>query len=295
MYRNKLIAMFLATFLVVSIGTAVATYPIVDVGDGQIDAIGSTTTINIILNEASTGLSGYNLTVALSNPSIAEIVSVSFPSWATLHINSTLPADSIWMKAVDLNDQVGIDVTDIDIGTLTLRGDNQGTSAIVITVTKMDDDSGYPINPSTDPGHLKVGENVSGYFDTGSGTYPSIFGTHTGEIRPNQTIAVSKLYTYPCSGTGGHSEYVRIWNNSDWNVTANWAGYTGDWHNVTFSKPFILLANKTYNYTITTGSYPQIIHQHEANVTGGTITCTKFTDANGRVFYDWIPAIKLFL
>ena len=23
-------------------------------------------------------------------------------------------------------------------------------------------------------------------------------------------------------------------------------------------------------------------------------TCDKFTDANGRVYYDWIPAIRLF-
>lgn len=50
--------------------------------------------------------------------------------------------------------------------------------------------------------------------DTGSGTYPSISGTHNGTIKPSQTITVSKLYTYPCSGTGGHSEYARIWNST---------------------------------------------------------------------------------
>jgi hypothetical protein len=27
---------------------------------------------------------------------------------------------------------------------------------------------------------------------------------------------------------------------------------------------------------------------------GGTITCTNFTDANGREYNDWIPAIRLF-
>jgi hypothetical protein len=30
-------------------------------------------------------------------------------------------------------------------------------------------------------------------------------------------------------------------------------------------------------------------------VDGGTITCTKFTDANGKTYNNWIPAIKLFL
>ena len=53
-------------------------------------------------------------------------------------------------------------------------------------------------------------------FNTGtpSNPYPSIAGTHYSTITPNQTITVNKLYTYPCGGTGGHTEYVRIWNDT---------------------------------------------------------------------------------
>jgi hypothetical protein len=72
-----------------------------------------------------------------------------------------------------------------------------------------------------------------------------------------------------------------------------WNGYTGDWHNITFNETFVLYENKTYNYTIKTGSYPQMIHESPFDATGGTITCTNFTDANGVVYYDWIPAIRL--
>jgi hypothetical protein len=131
-------------------------------------------------------------------------------------------------------------------------------------------------------------------FDTGDGTYPSISGTHNGTITPDQRITVSKLYTYPCPGTGGHIDYIKIWNNSGWNVTANWNGYVGDWHNISFSESFTLERDQTYNYTIITGSYPQIIHEHSKEVTGGTITCTQFTDSNGRTYDNWIPAIKLY-
>jgi len=53
------------------------------------------------------------------------------------------------------------------------------------------------------------------------------------------------------------------------------------------------LAPYTYNYTIRTGSYPQIHHNRTLTVPNGEIMCTKFTDANGRVYYDWIPAIRL--
>ncbi|MEA2074704.1 MAG: fibronectin type III domain-containing protein [Euryarchaeota archaeon] len=130
-------------------------------------------------------------------------------------------------------------------------------------------------------------------FDTGTGTYPSISGTHNGIITPSTDITVSKLYTYPCAGTGGHTKYARIWNNSGLDVNASWNGYVGDWHNISFDKTFTLVADETYNYTIRTCSYPQIIHGTPFNATGGKITCTKFTDANGKSYADWIPAIRL--
>ena len=122
-----------------------------------------------------------------------------------------------------------------------------------------------------------------------------ISDTHNGTIIPNQTNTVSKLYTYPCPGTGGHAEYAKIPNES-WSIeTLPWTGYAGDWQNLTFTESFTLYENETYNYTTRTGSYPQIIHSSEFDATGGTITCDKFTDENGMIYYDWIPAIKLFL
>ena len=131
-------------------------------------------------------------------------------------------------------------------------------------------------------------------FDTGpsENPYPSIFGTHSGTIKPNKNITVRKLYTYPCPGTGGHTEYARIWNKT-WNATATWNGYAGNWHNITFDNPVVLLPNKTYNYTIRTGSYPQIHHTDALPTANGWINCSEFVDANGKVYYDWIPAIKL--
>jgi len=129
-------------------------------------------------------------------------------------------------------------------------------------------------------------------FDTGPGTYPSIFGVHNGTITPSQDIAVSGLYTYPCTGTGGHTEYIKI-GNATWNETAHWKGYKSDWHNISFDKTVVLRANETYNYTIHTGSYPQIHHTSALPTASGWINCTEFVDANGRRCTDWIPAIRL--
>ncbi|UYZ39565.1 MAG: PKD domain-containing protein [Candidatus Methanospirare jalkutatii] len=126
----------------------------------SIIGVGLTAEINLILDKAQNGLSGYNITVSLSNATVAEITSVSFPDWATLHSNSTLPADSLWIKATDLYDKIKSGAKNITLATITLRGDKQGESDILITVTKMDDDNENPIDPNTVSGKIEVIEVV---------------------------------------------------------------------------------------------------------------------------------------
>ncbi|HUV02265.1 MAG TPA: C1 family peptidase [Desulfobacteria bacterium] len=132
-------------------------------------------------------------------------------------------------------------------------------------------------------------------FDTGQKVtpYPSITGTHTGVIRPSKTLVVSKLYTYSCPGTGGHTEYARIWNSSWEGAEAHWEGYVEDWHNISFNKTFTLLEGETYNYTIRTGSYPQMHLTNALQTPSGWINCTAFIDGNGKAYNDRIPAIRL--
>jgi len=143
----------------------------------------------------------------------------------------------------------------------------------------------------------RVFEKVTTFdFDTKAGAYPSIFGTHNGTITitPFHDVIVNMMYTYPCTGTGGHSEYVRIYNESGTIAEAHWDGYIEDYHNISFDTTFILEAGKRYNYTIRTGSYPQIHHTDALPTASGWINCTEFVDANGKSHDDWIPAIRLF-
>jgi len=58
--------------------------------DSTLD-LGKTTQITIILDTAPDGLSGYNLTVRLTNPAVAEIVDVQFPVWAMLRQTVQFP------------------------------------------------------------------------------------------------------------------------------------------------------------------------------------------------------------
>jgi hypothetical protein len=121
------------------------------------------------------------------------------------------------------------------------------------------------------------------------GSYLGISGTQA------ETITIQKMYTYPCAGTGGHSEYVAFYAQNGTKLgEGSWNGYQDeDYPYITFDNPFTLEIGKTYDYTIKTGSYPQIIHGRSHTTDNGTITCTEFTDANGNKYNDYIPAIRL--
>ena len=137
---------------------------------------------------------------------------------------------------------------------------------------------------------------ASSIFDTEApqNPYPGIMGVHNGTLMPDQRIEANMIYTYSCPGTGGHTEFVSLWG-PDVDTTATWDGYVDDWHNLSFEHTFTLEPGVEYNYTIRTGSYPQIIHapSGEYKVTGGKIKCTEFVDANGKRYTNRIPAFRL--
>jgi hypothetical protein len=177
--------------------------------------------------------------------------------------------------------------------TITPVGSPGENTDLEIEVISLFDSEDMLIKAAVKNGSFTIKGHVQ--LDTGSPKYPypSIRGTHHGTIKPNKSIAVCKLYTYPCAGTGGHAEYVKLWNNSGWSVSARWDGYGGDWHNIRFDESFTLQAGVEYNYTIVTGSYPQIHHKKELKMDNGIITCTQFIDINRKEHKDGIPAIKL--
>ena len=133
-------------------------------------------------------------------------------------------------------------------------------------------------------------------FDTGMSEhpYPAISGRIYGTLTPAHDLLVNTIFTRACNGTGGHTEYVMMWNDTWIGATAQWYGYQGDWHTITFSEPFLLHKNETYHYRIDTGSYPQLHHKNALTVNDGMITCTNFTDANGMVHSGAIPALRLY-
>ena len=147
----KIVTLFLS-FLIIFGLLAVASanhQTTIKLENTNIMGIGNISSTNITADILPTGLSGYNITISISNSSIAEIESIEFPSWATLHVNSTLPSNSAWIKAVDLNKKIEANATNVTLVTINIKSEHEGNAFINISITKLDDDNGYPIEVIT--------------------------------------------------------------------------------------------------------------------------------------------------
>jgi len=112
-----------------------ATAPAVSiaVGSARLASVGGTETVPIVLASAPDGISGYNITVALGDPSIAEITAVAFPDWAVMKSSSALPAGRVAIQAVDISQQVPAGATNVTLANLTVKGLTAGTTTITVT------------------------------------------------------------------------------------------------------------------------------------------------------------------
>ncbi|NOQ48529.1 MAG: hypothetical protein GQ576_05255, partial [Methanococcoides sp.] len=83
---------------------------------------GQETEIQIMASAFPEGLSGYNLTVVIDNPTVAEIVSIEYPAWVSINNSSSMPGTSIYLKAVDGGSVVQAGAEGVVLATLTVSG-----------------------------------------------------------------------------------------------------------------------------------------------------------------------------
>ncbi|MEN6518632.1 MAG: NosD domain-containing protein [Methanospirillum sp.] len=128
-------------------------------GTFRIPNVGGTVSVPIVLNSASGGLSGYRITVSLSDPSVATITAAAFPDWASLKSASPLPSGQVVLQGVDLSQGVPVGATNVILATLTLRGTATGSTGIVITPDPsmgVQNRNGDPYPITVQPGTLTV-------------------------------------------------------------------------------------------------------------------------------------------
>ena len=120
-------------------------------------ANGTTATSQIRVSSLPAGLAGYDLVITLDNPSIGEIVDVTYPGWASMNNTTPLPpADSLRLSGVDIGRQVSPGAGSTLLATISVRADSPGTSGITISSVNMDADGGGLITPVVTSGELFV-------------------------------------------------------------------------------------------------------------------------------------------
>jgi hypothetical protein len=163
---------------------------------------GSSQNVQIVMDEVPNGLSGFNITISVLDPEIAEIAAVSFPGWNAMPKNSTIPSSSVWIKVSDLNDQVVAGNTNVLLGTITLTGKKAGTSDLSIPKTKISDDNGSLINPVVNTGKINVTSVQTTPTITWSNLADITYGTALSITQLNAVASVPGTFTYnPVVGT----------------------------------------------------------------------------------------------
>ncbi len=122
----------------------------------SISTAGETMDAVLILDAAPAGLSGYSLTITPDNPAVATITGCTFPAWASLSEGSA-SGTGYAIRAIDLNAGVEAGATGVALATLTIRGEAAGSTALSITASKVDDDSGNPVEIQGTVGTVTVG------------------------------------------------------------------------------------------------------------------------------------------
>ena len=237
---------------------------IVSISDGKVETLNNITTLELVLDQTSNGLSGYNITISIANQSIASFTGFNFPTWASPTDSSGFPASSAWVKAVDLQQIMDGSMTNVSLGSISIKGIQTGTTEVTLIVNALDDINGTAIATTTQPGTFTVhgptviaptanftGNMSSGdspltvqFTDNSSGTAPLTYLWDFGDGSPNETSA-NPVHTFSASTTTTYTVTMTVNNTAGSSsqsmaITVNATPVTtppdsiADLHNITY-------------------------------------------------------------
>ena len=131
--------------------------------------VSQTQAYTLMLDNASFGLAGYNVTVLLTNSSVGEITGVQYPPWASLPVNDTVPADVIRCQAADLSGTSG--TVNITLVTVTIRADTAGSTNVTVLTQRVEDRLGGRYESATTDASITV-MPLTPFPSPAGGTFP---------------------------------------------------------------------------------------------------------------------------
>lgn len=133
---------------------AAAVVPSLTVQSAQAD-VGQSASLAITLSDAATGLSGYDLTVSLADATVATIASTTLPAFGLVS-QQTLSPSSVRLRAVDLMRLIEVGAGQVPLATLTVDGLKPGQTAVTVSVTRLEDEGGFPISHQVVVGSVTI-------------------------------------------------------------------------------------------------------------------------------------------
>jgi hypothetical protein len=121
--------------------------------------IGSSQNVEVVMDEVPEGLAGFNITISVLDPEIAEITAVTLPDWCVVIEDPIVPSSSVTIEVIDLFKNKEPGATNVLLGTITLTGKKAGTSDLNISEgsTYDSDNSEFVyIIPGAIPGKVDV-------------------------------------------------------------------------------------------------------------------------------------------
>jgi len=119
-----------------------------------------TTPIDLYLERADNGLSGFDLNIFWDDTIHGNITSVKFPSWVdSPEVIGTLPGSIAQIRGYDNNEQVPIPATNLILATINLTGltpTGPGGIKFNVTANELDDIDGFPIYVNELPADITV-------------------------------------------------------------------------------------------------------------------------------------------
>ncbi len=123
--------------------------------------VGQTATLPIVLSDAPNGLAGLDIVVTLSNPRVASIVGGELAEFGLRSVEQTSSSE-IRFRAVDVAGILEAGAINATLATLTVYGDKNGSTDVLINVMRLDNEDGNSIGPDVLPGTVSVKKNVDG-------------------------------------------------------------------------------------------------------------------------------------
>ena len=160
---------------------------------------GETVLVDLMLDQAPGGLSGYDISLHLVDVDAGNFHHVDFPDWAGLHSTSSLPSPTVRIKAADTGQGVAMNDASIVLGTLSILCEKDGPLVIEFDKVRIDTETGNQSLVSSEPvTHPQDGTVVATTVETGvpavvgpSGSGGSGRSGSSGGPLPNITLYVT--------------------------------------------------------------------------------------------------------